>query len=161
MSKRIIAAGLSAAALAVPTAAVASPHQGAGHRSAPAAHAGAGRASGKAKVAHKVAHKVAFIFRGTFITPGTVTVTSGNAAVRKGGFIGKAVAFDLRGARIVAADANGDQAVDLLDVKAGDRVLVQARLPKRTAYSAPAAGDSAAAIVGSRLVDQSNRPAED
>ena len=68
---------------------------------------------------------------------------------------------DLSGARIVAADANGDQAVDLPDIKHGDRVLVQARLPKRTAYAAPAADDSAVAIVGSRLVDQSNQLAED
>jgi hypothetical protein len=75
---------------------------------------------------------MAFVFRGTFAAPGTVTVTSGNARVGKGGFIGEAVAFDLSGARIVGADTNGDQAVDLLDVKDGDRVLVQARLPKGT-----------------------------
>ena len=154
MSKRMIAAGLSAAVLAVPAAAFANPHQG--HRPAPA-HAGADRASGKAKVAHTVA----YVFRGTFTAPGTVMVTSGNAAVRKGGYIGKAVSFDVSGARIVAADTNGDQAVDLLDVKDGDRVLVQARLPKRTTYSAPAAGDSAAATVATRLVDQTNQPADD
>jgi hypothetical protein len=157
MNKRVIAAGIGAAVLAVPAAAFASPHQG--HHSAPAAHAGAHEASGKAKA--KAAHKVAFIFRGTFAAPGTVTVTSGNAPVRKGGFVGKAVTFDLSGARIVAADTNGDGAVDLSDVKDGDRVLVQARLPKRTAYAAPAADASAAAIAGSRLVDQSNQPAED
>lgn len=157
MSKRAIAAATTAAVLAVPAAAFASPHQSAGHRSAAAAHSGAGKAPRKAKPAHKVA----FIFRGTFTAPGTLTVTSGNAQVRKGGFIGKTVTFDLSGARIVAADTNGDQAVDLRDVTDGDLVLVQARLPRHTAYTAPTAADSAAAIVASRLVDQTDQATGD
>jgi hypothetical protein len=157
MNKRVIVAGLSAAALVVPAAAFASPHHGGGHQGAPGAHAGHGKASGKAKAAHAVT----FVFRGTFTAPGTVTVTSGNAPVRKGGFVGKAVAFDLSAARVVAADTNGDQAVDLLDVKSGDRVLVQARLPKSTKYAAPAAGESAATVAATRLVDQTSQTADD
>jgi hypothetical protein len=157
MSKRVIVAGLSAAALAVPAVASASPQHGVGSQSAPAAHAGAGKASGKAKPAHPVA----FVFRGTFSAPGTVTVTSGNAHVRKGGFVGKAVLFDLSGARIAAADTNGDQVVDLLDVKDGDRVLVRARLPRLTTFSAPAGGEIAAAIAATTLIDQTTQPADD
>jgi hypothetical protein len=157
MSKRVIVAGLSAAALAVPAVASASPQHGVGHQPAPAAHAGAGKASGKAKAAHPVA----FVFRGTFTAPGTVTVTSGNAHVRKGGFVGNTVVFDLSGARIAAADTNGDQVVDPRDIKDGDRVLVQARLPKLTTFSAPAAGDTAAAIAATRLIDQTNQPTDD
>jgi hypothetical protein len=154
MDRRLIAAAASLAALAVPTTAAASPHHGAGQPPAAADHARGG--AGKAKAAHTVT----FVFRGTFTAPGTVAVTSGNAPVRKGGFIGQAVTFDLSRARIVAADTNGDQAVDPTDVKDGDRVLVQARLPKRTAYSAPA-GDSAAAIVAARLVDQTSQSTDD
>jgi hypothetical protein len=147
MDKRVIVAGLTMVVLAVPTAAAASPHHGARQR--PPAQAGAaGKANGKAKPAHKVT----FVFRGTFTAPGTVTVTSGNAPVRKGGFVGKAVIFDLSGARIVATDTNGDQTVDLRDVKDGDRVLVQARLPKPTT-DPPTAGN----IVAARLLDQTDQ----
>jgi hypothetical protein len=152
LTKLVIAAGLSAAALAVPAAAYAHSPHGAGHQPSAVAHAGKGHGKPKAE------HKVTFVFRGTFTAPGAVTVRSGNAHVRRAGFIGKTVTFDLSRARIVAADTNGDRAVDLLDVKDGDRVLVQARLPRGTAS---VAGESAAAMAGTRLVDQSSPSAGD
>lgn len=157
MNKRIIAAVLGAAALAVPTAAVASPGHGTGDEKHAADHAVNDRAKGKARNVKKVT----FVFRGTFIAPGTVTVATGNAHVRKGGFIGKAVAFDLSKAKIVVADTNGDQSADLTDVKAGDQVLVQARLSKGTEYAAPADGENAAAIGARQLVNKTNPPTGD
>jgi hypothetical protein len=85
-------------------------------------------------------------------------VVSGNAHVRKGGFIGHQVTFDFAGARVVVADTNADQKLDLTDVKDGDLVLVQARV-KGTVYAAPA--ETVAGIVARKLIDKTNRPAED
>jgi hypothetical protein len=86
-------------------------------------------------------------------------VVSGNAHVRKGGFIGHQVTFDFAGARVVVADTNADQKLDLTDVKDGDLVLVQARVVKGTVYAAPA--ETVAGIVARKLIDKTNRPAED
>jgi hypothetical protein len=157
MNKRNIVAVLGSAALAVPTAAVANPGHGTGDEKHAAGHAGNETAKGKARNVKKVT----FVFRGTFSAPGTVTVAAGNTHVRKGGFIGKAVAFDLSKAKIVVADTNGDQSVDLTDVKAGDQVLVQARLSKGTKYAAPADGEIAAAFGARQLVNNTNPPTDD
>jgi hypothetical protein len=140
MDNRVIAALLGAAALAVPAAAVADP----GHD----------KGNGKAKQAKKTM----YVFKGTFTAPGTVAVRSGNARVKKGGFVGQAVTFDFASARVVAADTNADQKVDLADVKDGDVVLVQARVAKGTEY---AAGLSAVPVVARKLVDKTNAPVED
>jgi hypothetical protein len=162
MNKRIIATVLGAAALAVPAAAVAdSEHKGNGKQIV----------KGKGKGKAKKSKKVTFVFKGTFTAPGTVQVQSGNAHVRKGGYVGKAVAFDLESAKIVVADTNGDGKRDVADVKDADRVLVQARIVKRTKYVAPvadeapeaeAAGDEVTeAIVARKLIDRTNPPVED
>ena len=66
-----------------------------------------------------------------------MTVASGNSRVRKGGYVGQDVTFDLSEAKLVAADTDGVAGVTAADVKAGDKVLVQARLPRGT--KAPAA----------------------
>jgi hypothetical protein len=144
MNKRIVAAALGAAVLAIPTAALAD----SGHGKAAKDHA-------------KTAKKVTFVFKGTFTAPGTVEVVSGNAHVRKAGFVGHQVSFDFAHAGVVAADTNTDQKVDLTDVKDGDLVLVQARVVKGTAYTASADGEAAAAIVARKLIDKTNAPAED
>jgi hypothetical protein len=144
MSKQIIAAALSAAALAAPAAAVA--RQGHGHENKAAKHV------------VKKAKKVTFVFRGTFVAPGTVQVRAGNAHVRKGGFVGQSVSFDLAAARIVVADTNGDLGRDVADVKDGDVVLVKARLPRRTKYVAAGDGEAAQAVVARMLVDKTNAP---
>jgi hypothetical protein len=78
MNSRLITATVAVAALAVPGVAVAKPDPGKRHDK-PATHV---RGEGK---------KVTFIFKGTFSAPGTVNVLSGNAHVRKGGFVGQAV----------------------------------------------------------------------
>ena len=94
--------------------------------------------------------KVMFVFKGKFTAPGTVDVLSGNSHVRKGGFVGETVTFDFGNAKVVALDANGDQKVDVTDVKDGDVVLVQARVARRTKYA-----EGADAIVARKLVDRS------
>jgi hypothetical protein len=146
MSNRIIVAVAAAAALAVPAAAVAQPGKGKGHEKQTV------KAHGKAK--HP--KRVMYVFKGTFSAPGTVEVTSGNSHVRKGGFIGQAVTFDFASAKVVAADTNADQKVDVTDVKDDDVVLVQARVAKRTKYA-----EDAEAIAARKLVDKTNAPVED
>ena len=146
MNTRLVVAMLCAAALAVPTVAVAQPGHGDGHEKQSA------KVHGKAKRAKKVM----FVFKGTFTAPGTVEVASGNSHVRKGGFVGQAVEFDFANAKVVAADTNADQKADVTDVKDGDRVLVQARVVRRTKYA-----EGAEAIVARKLVDKTNPPVED
>jgi hypothetical protein len=146
VNKRTVLMALTAAALAVPAAAVA--HPGAGH--------GHGKKIEKVRGDAKKAKKVMFVFKGTFTAPGTVEVLSGNSHVRKGGFVGEAVTFDLATAKVVGADTNGDSKLDVTDVKDGDRVLVQARVARRTKYAE--GGD---AIIARKLVDKTNAPVED
>ena len=165
MNKRIIATVLGAAALAVPAAAVAdSSHK----------HVGKTVVKGKGKGKAKKAKKVMFVFKGAFTAPGTVAVQSGNAHVRKGGYVGTTVEFDLENAKIVVADTNADGKRDVADVTDGDRVLVQARVLKRTKYVAPVedeapeaeatggqAAETGAAIVARKLIARADAPGED
>lgn len=146
MNIRITAAALAAAAFALPAAATADPGNGKGQEKKQAA-AKEGKGKQKAKT-------VTYVFKGTFAAPGTVTVTSGNAHVRKGGYVGQAISFDLTTAKVAGVDTNGDQKVDVADVTDGDKVLVQARIAKGTTFAAPAEGETAAAIVARKLVDQ-------
>jgi len=131
MNKRTIAVALGAAALAVPAAAVAQP----GH--------------GKDKPPKK-AKTVNFVFKGTFTAPGTVTVSAGNAHVRKGGYVGTDVTFDLDDAKIIGVDTTADGKVDLADVADGDKVLVQARVAKGTKHGTAPGSELAAR----KLIDQ-------
>jgi hypothetical protein len=157
MNKRFIAAVLGAAALAIPAAAVANPGHGKGHEKNAAKKVVKGKGKGKKP------KTVTFVFRGTFTAPGTVEVVSGNAHVRKGGFVGQQVEFDFAGAKVVVADTNADLAVDINDVKDGDSVLVQARILKGTQHAAAAedGAEAADAVVAARkLVDETNAPVE-
>jgi hypothetical protein len=138
MNQRLITAVVAVAALAVPTAALAKPDHGKHHQKS-----------------HKTKN-VTFVFKGTFTAPGTLEVLSGNAHVRKGGFVGQSVAFDLTDVKVVAADTNGDQQVDVTDVKDGDKVLVQARVPRRTKYA-----DIVDAIPARKLVDKTHPRVDD
>jgi hypothetical protein len=138
--RRTLIVVLGAAVLAVPTGALAHPGNGQSH--------GKGQSQGKG---HSQTHAVAYVFKGTYAGNSTVTVASGNARVRKGGYVGQTVAFDLTGARIVVADTNADTANDLNDVATGDKVLVKAMLPKSDPGSQP--------FAAKRLIDQTH-PAE-
>jgi hypothetical protein len=144
MNTRITAVALTAAALALPAAATADPGKGQQKK----------KDAAEVVKGNKKAKTVTYVFKGTFTAPGTVTVTSGNAHVRKGGYVGQAISFDLTTAKIAGADTNGDQKVDIADVTDGDKVLVQARIAKGTKFAAPAEGETAAAIVARKLVDQ-------
>jgi hypothetical protein len=95
---------------------------------------------------------VAYVFKGTYAGEGVVSVTRGNAHVRKADLVDTDVAFDLSAARLSVADTNGDSAVTLDDVAVGDKVVVKAKLAK----GGPGEGPYAAR----QLVDQTN-PAED
>jgi hypothetical protein len=135
MNRHFIAAGL-AALLAVPAVAAAKPAND---------HAKSGKA--------KKAKTVSFVFKGTFTAPGTVDVVAGNAHARKGGFVGESVSFELADAKVVVADTNADGAVDVTDVKDGDRVVVHARIAKGTKF-----GATDEAVAARKLVDQTNAP---
>lgn len=132
--RRSLIAALGVAALAIPAGAVAK--QGENH----------GKANG-----HNKPHGVAYIFKGTYAGDGSVAVTSGNSRVRKGGYVGQTVAFDLTGARIVVDDTNADTVRNIDDVAIGDKVLVMTRLPRTDAGTQP--------FAAKRLVDQTH-PAE-
>jgi opacity protein-like surface antigen len=147
MKSRIIVVALAVAAVMVPAAAVAKPGHGKGHEKH---HA---KTHGKKA---KKPKRVMFVFKGTFTGPDTVTVVAGNSHVRKGGFVGQTVTFDFADARVVGADTNGDQKVDVTDVADGDAVLVQARVARRTKFE-----DGAPSIVARKLVDKTKPPVED
>lgn len=131
--RRNLIAVIGVVALAIPSAAVAS--QGEGH--------GQGHEHGHGE-GHS--HSVAYVFKGVYQGESTVEVKAGNSRVRKGGFVGETVSFDLSGARIVATDTNADGTVDLSDVQVGDAVVVKAMLPKSEPGTQP--------FAAKRLVDQ-------
>jgi len=133
--RRTLIAALGVAALAIPSAAIAGQGENHGH----------GHANG-----HSKPHNVAYVFKGTYEGESTVKVAHGNARVRKGGFVGQIVSFDLSGARITVADTNSDTLTDLNDVAVGDKVLVKAMLPKGDPGTQP--------FPAKRLVDQTHPP---
>lgn len=123
--RSILIVALGVAALAIPAGALAN--------------------HGKAK-GHAKTHNVAYVFKGLYAGESSVEVKSGNSRVRKGGFIGTTVTFDLTNARIVVADTNADGQRTLADVNVGDKVLVKASLPRKNPGSQP--------FAAKRLVDQ-------
>jgi hypothetical protein len=109
------------------------------------------------KARHEAKHgekKVTYVFKGSYGADG-VKVTGGNKHVRRAGLVGQTVAFDLSAARIVVADNNSDGKRDASDLRDGDKVLVQARLPRRAPGAAP--------FSARKLVDQTRatKPADD
>jgi hypothetical protein len=126
-------AALSVAALAVPAAAV--------------AHPGHGHANGHGT------HNVQYIFKGTYEGDGVVNVDHGNRHARNAGLVGDDVhvQFDLTNTNLDVAETNTDGVVDVNDIVNGDRVLVQARLPRQD--------PDPQSIAPRHLVDQTN-PAE-
>ncbi len=133
--RRSLIVALGVAALAVPAGAIA--NQGASH----------GKANGHAKV-----HNVAYVFKGVYKGESNgesmVEVKAGNAHVKKAGFIGQTVGFNLANARIVVADTNNDGKRTLADVNEGDKVVVKCMLPRTGGFPSP--------IVAQRLIDQTH-----
>jgi hypothetical protein len=106
-----------------------------------AAHPGHGNGKGQQHAqSHGKAkpHAVTYVFKGTWnAAAGTVTVKGGNSHVRKAGFVGQDVQFDLTGAKVVVRDTNGDGHRNASDLMDGDRVVVTARLPRSGAGAPP------------------------
>jgi hypothetical protein len=131
-----VAAALGAVALILPSAALAK-----------------GKPEGKpVKAAHGKSKPARYVFKGLWHADGTVTVSGGNARVRKGGFVGEVVGFDLASATLKVADTNADAALSAADLVEGDKVVVKAWLPRKE----PGAGPFAA----NRVVDQTHPVAE-
>jgi hypothetical protein len=177
MSNRWMAVVLGAAVLAIPGTAVAKGDHGKGHGKAEqekAEHHKGHKHGKKDKAAKKAKKPKNFVFRGVYKGDGVVTVASGNGWVRKGGYVGKEVTFDLSAAKLIVADTDGVPGVTAADVLAGDVVLVQARLPRGTKApvvapepeenTAEASGDDApaedapAAIKARKLIDFTHPP---
>jgi hypothetical protein len=127
----LIALGIGA--LAIPAAAAADPGHGHGH----------GQGHG-----HGHNPSVSYVFKGTYSGAGVVAVNHGNGHVKKADLVGQDVTFDLASANLVVADTNTDGQITADDVESGDRVVVQARLPKQDPGSQP--------FAAKRLVDQTN-----
>ena len=104
-----LAVGLGIAALALPTAAVAKPHDL--------------NANGQTKTAQ-------YIVKGAYAGSGVVSVDKANGHARKAGWKGEDVAFDFSSAQIDVEDTNLDGVTTLDDVVFGVPVKVKARLPK-------------------------------
>ena len=119
-----------------------------------------------------------YIFKGVYKGDGVVTVAKGNSRVRKGGYVGQDVKFDLSEAKLVVADTDGVPGITAADVQAGDVVLVQARLPRGTKAPAPVAAEqptatestdepaaeetpASDAIKARKLVDKTHPPVKD
>ena len=148
MIKRWMAVVLGAAVLAVPGTALAKGDHAKGHGKEKAEKHG--KKDKRAKKDKHAKKPKSYVFKGVYKGDGVVTVTSGNSRVRKGGYVGQDVTFDLSKAKIVAADSDGVAGVSAADVQVGDVVQVQARLPRGTKAAAPvepAAEDAPAAEV--------------
>jgi hypothetical protein len=184
MTNRWMAVVLGAAVLAVPATAVAKGDHHGKAEHGKAKHEKAehhkSHEQGKKGKQHKAAKKAKkpknFVFRGVYKGDGVVTVGSGNGWVRKGGYVGKDVAFELSAAKLIVADTDGVPGVTAADVQAGDVVLVQARLPRGSKAPEPveapqpeettaeASGDDApaeeapAAIKARKLIDFTHPP---
>ena len=136
MINRWMAVVLGAAVLAVPGTALAKGDhaKGKGHEKTHKVEKKAKKHGKKDKAAKK---GKTYVFKGVYKGEGVVAVSSGNSRVRKGGFVGTDVTFDLSAAKVVADDTDGVAGVTLADVKVGDKVLVQARLPRGTKAPEP------------------------
>lgn len=91
---------------------------------------------------------VMYVFKGTYAGAGAVDVTRGNAHVTHAGLVGTTVNFDLANARLSVGDNNGDTVKDINDVSVGDKVVVKARLSKKTPGAQP--------FSAQQLVDQTH-----
>jgi len=138
------------AALAIPAGAIADHGESHGKAKGHAKNGKAkGHANGKGKGQAKP-HAVGYLFKGFYAGDGMVDVKRGNAHVRKAGFVGETVEFDLTDARIVVADTNADGKRDIADVEEGDWVLVKARLSRTDPGSQP--------FEAKWLIDKTNKP---
>ena len=176
MKNRWMAVVLGAAVLAVPGTAVAKKDDSAKGKDKAAAKVEKREKKAKKDKSSKAKKPVTFVFKGVYNGEGVVTVAKGNSHVRKGGYVGQDVTFDLSTAKLVVADTDGVPGITPADVQVGDQVLVQARLARGTKAPEPAeaeepvaeesteepVGEEApAAIKARKLVDKTHPPVED
>ena len=151
---RGVVAVLGAAALTIPSAAVAAPGKGKGSAKsddAPAKAQKRGKAKSKAKA--KKVRTVTYVLKGRYDAEGNLDVTGGNSHTRRAGLIGEEVELDLSKARLSVADTNGDDEVTIAYLVAGDKLVVQVKLPRRS----PGAGP----YVARKVVDQTHPRVDD
>jgi hypothetical protein len=120
-------ATIAIAALAVPASALAASGS---YTEPPGNSHGHGHHNGHGK-SQKKNPVVTYVFKGTYDGAGSVAVLHGNSFVKKQGFVGQDVSFDLSAAKVVVADSNADGTADANDVAAGDKVVVKSRLHKK------------------------------
>ena len=156
MINRWMAVALGALVLAVPGTAVANGGHGSGKDKAKS-HQKAEKHGKKHAKKDKAKKGKSYVFKGVYQGEGVVTVVSGNSRVRKGGYIGEDVTFDLSSAKIVAGDSDGVAGITAADVKVGDKVLVQARLPRGT--KAPETTEEPAAEASTDVEPVAEEPA--
>jgi len=90
--------------------------------------------------ANRHKHPVAFVLAGTVTGPAngtllTVHVVHGNHWAKHDGFVGQDVTFDLANAHLSVADTDATPGADAGDFKAGDRVVILAKLPRDATFS--------------------------
>ena len=179
MINRWIAVVLGAAVLAVPSTALAKNDHAKKDKASEKSHKHASKHQKKAKKdkAAKAKKAVTFVFKGVYKGAGVVTVAKGNAHVRKGGYVGQDVTFDMSAAKLVVADTDGVPGVTVDDLQVGDELLVQARQARGTkavvapveetatatteTEEAPAADEAPSAIKARKVVDKTHPPVED
>lgn len=144
-TRRVVAA-LGATALFVPSAAVAAPGKG----KAPAKPDASAKSEKRAK--SKKVKTVMYVVKGVYDGPGKIDVTGGNKHAKRADLVRADVAIDLTRAKLVVADTTGDSQVTLDDIKVGDKVVVQLRLPR-------VLGDTP--LVARKVVDQTNPPVDE
>ena len=174
MINRWMAVVLGAAVLAVPGTALAKNDH---------AKSGKDKASEKShkhgsKHEKKAKKPVTFVFKGVYKGAGVVTVAKGNSHVRKGGYVGQDVTFDMSAAKLVVADTDGVPGVTVADLQVNDVVLVQARQARGTkapvvvpaddtaaasteTEEAPVADEAPSAIKARKVVDKTHPPVSD
>ena len=180
MINRWMAVVLGAAVLAVPGTALAKNDHAKNDKGSEKSHKHGSKHEkkhGKKDKSAKAKKAVTFVFKGVYKGAGVVTVAKGNAHVRKGGYVGQDVMFDMSAAKLVVADTDGVAGVTVTDLQVGDELLVQARQARGTkavvapaeetatatteTEEAPAADEAPSAIKARKVVDKTHPPVSD
>ncbi|CAA9471738.1 MAG: hypothetical protein AVDCRST_MAG69-142 [uncultured Solirubrobacteraceae bacterium] len=156
-TRRVVAV-LGAAALTVPSvAAVASgkgkaPVKPVAETQADAKTQSRAKAKAKGKGKAKKVKMATYVVKGVFDEAGQVDVTGGNSHTRRAGLVRDDVVFTFDGAKLVVADTNADGAMTAADIKPGDKLTIQLKLP-RTLGAGPYAAR--------KVVDRTNPPVDE
>ena len=152
-TRRVVAV-LGAAALTVPSVATAASGKGKsdGTTKTEVRSKSETRTKAKGKAKAKKVKLATYIVKGVYDEAGQVDVTGGNAHTRRAGLVRDNVVFTFDGAKLVVADTNSDGIVDKTDIKAGDELTIQLKLP-RTLGEGPYAAR--------KVVDRTNPPVDE